>query len=689
MTDQGSSNSKPPIHTKQINLATQIFPGIGKENTENFINLFPTINQVIKHFDLGPHLADPDNTKIKRRTDESVATNQTRDQLVSLFYNSHRKKEKEKHRMSFHANFKTQVIDIYLAQGQTSKIPQMIIAGLNPSGRQQAKLHNTDNDNEEVTIDKTSAVASTFIENDFLDTHPIFAPTAVGEASITPATMEERLDEVGQTDNLETYISQMNSRDAATNSRFESQTRHLISLFTTVIANVPATIMLLVNDYQFTNAWNALLKHWIVDNDDSNVILKLELNLLTCTFNAMKHKDFIEYYNALHTQYSLYLYKVWYQHFSFEQIKEMVDTMTDAAIIFKHHTILTANNLTIPELVCEERRIIQLYNGVKGSHLQPALALFKSLHPSSNHNNIVDLKRELTKADTDLSQSRKSATIQYIPTGYTIGQISDEMKCKMCMLLKEKFAFSNLKGHPTGTPCTDANIDIITKYFTNNPHIPSSGKKPYNISDVGWGHNPKQQEKTFRGDTRGPNPNQPQQNPRSQPLPVGFDESRNCINCYRSWKAEGKDSVHRGSVWDKHASHNCREGIKYQAHHSQQIDRDSTRSQSHSLREGNDQSQRHPYPDANDQRQDVKSRGRTIFREPPGSRDYDARGPIGGYAHNTSSGKRSRSRSQPDTYSPPRQDLVSSPEEESYHFRRRSESREGNYERKRRGDKTH
>jgi hypothetical protein len=345
MNEQGSSNSKLPAYSKEMNLTKEVFPGLGKEDTENFINQFAYLNQLIKHIDLLTHLSDPNNIKIKRRDDESVSVNQPRDQLVKTFFNHHMKRQREIHRMSWNTNFDTKVITIYLGQGNTCRIPQMVILGLSPSGRQQAKLHNSLNlENPELMIHKTDEVAVDYIDNDFVFDHPIYGPPSDG-SEYTSAQLERKLDEVGQIAELETYINTITTRDASSTTRYDAQTKNLTALFTTVIANIPSNIMLLVTNYEFTNAWNALLKHWIVDNDETNVITKLEMNFLTCTFNTTKHKDFIEYYNSLHQQYALYLYKVWYAFFTFEEIKEMVDTLSDTAIMLKHKTVMQTNNL--------------------------------------------------------------------------------------------------------------------------------------------------------------------------------------------------------------------------------------------------------------------------------------------------------------------------------------------------------
>ena len=138
MSSQGTSNSKLPGQTTHtINFNTEIFPGKdGKENTANFILVFSKINQLIKQHDLGPHLADKSNTKIKKQSDRTVALNQTRDNLVTSFCGTYHKKEKEKFRIKFIENWKSLCLDIYLAQEDL--IPLMVIAGLEKSGETQA-----------------------------------------------------------------------------------------------------------------------------------------------------------------------------------------------------------------------------------------------------------------------------------------------------------------------------------------------------------------------------------------------------------------------------------------------------------------------------------------------------------------------------------------------------------------------
>jgi len=658
MTTEESSNSKLPGYPasyKQIS-DTQIFPGIGKETTENFITLFPLVNRWIKHHDLTPFLSDTHNTKIPKKSDAGTAVNRTRENLVQSYFTTQMKKMKEKHRVDFLHAFKTNSLDIYL--GQNLKIPQMVVLGFDTGGKAQAALHNRRNiAEEEITLNKNDPVVTAFIAADFLVTTTTFQEAAAGEV-ITPTTMEERLSAIGQTEALETYIANCNTREATASTRYEKQIKNLMLLFNTIIGSVSSQIMVLVNNHEFASAWTSLIHHWVVARDDTYVILQLELNLLTCTYNTTKHSDFMEYYNSLHTHYSLLLYKLWHQHFSFEQIKEMVDVMTDIGISTQHQAIMEEKNLSIPPIISEQRRMIQLLAGVKGSHLHDAQQLFQILNPQLSDTRMVDLKRTLIKADSEMAHKRQSATLQHMTLGSSVPQSSED-KCKMCILLKETYSFSNLKGHATGTPCPPNNITIMTKYFDTNPHV--SGKAQGAKTEKKYGNAPKY------GDSRGPNPNQSPGNLRSPPLlqpPAGFDPTIKCIHCYRSWQHGGRDSQTRGQEWENHGSANCKLSVKYNSNlpyhaHQSQLVAPATQQRDDNYADG--------------------SRTVHIDRDGRNQERGRSRGPIGGYAYNTGSGKRSRSRSRGDSSSPQRyrdERVTRLPSPPSTHEQRRDRNRD-------------
>jgi hypothetical protein len=394
--------------------------------------------------------------------------------------------------------------------------------------------------------------------------------------------------------------------------------------------------MTLATNLEFAKAWTRLIHHWIVHRDDSHVILQLELNVLTCTYNTSKHADFCEYYHSLHTHYTLLLYKQWHEHFSFEEIKDMCDVMTDYGIKTQHAAKFTEKGLTIPDLVCEQRRMVQLLQGVKGSHLNDAAGLFKTLHPDLSKERMLELKRYLIQADTE-STPRKSATLQYTTQGSS-NPTSDEDKCQMCLYLKNdtpEIGFTNIKGHRTGTPCPPGNMAIMATWFGLNPHI--SGKRQHKPAKGPWTKSP------GYGDSRGYNPNVPPANPRSQPSasslqpPSGFDHGKNCIHCWKSMTHGGRDATTRGREWENHSSEKCQHTVRanppYQAHSSQLVV---------------------PAHKQRDDSERASGRGRERSRK-----DERDRGPIqhAGYefaAHTTT--ERSRSRSRGDT--PPRSNKV-------------------------------
>jgi hypothetical protein len=537
------------------------------------------------------------------------------------------KKEKEKHRVSFLDKFKANSVDIYLSQ--ELKIPAIIIAGFDAVGSSQAKIHNRQHpNNAEITLTAGDDIVKAFIANDFISKSITYQPDPDG-AEITSEDMEERLNTVGQTEALETYISTCNSREATATSRYDTQTKNLMHLFTTIIGSVTSEIMTLVNNFEFAKAWTQLIHYWVVHRDETHIILQLELNVLTCTYNTAKHNDFSEYFNAIHNHYSLLLYKQWHEHFSFEQIKEMCDVMTDYGIRTQHEAKLTEKGLIIPEILREQRRVIQVLAGVKGSHLHEAQQLFQTLNLELMVNQnvrMVDLKRHLTKAESENTNVRKSATLQYITKGST-NPTSAEDKCGMCLFLKDEQTFTNIKGHLTGVPCPPGNMAIMQKWFTTNPHI--SGKAQGKAQKGGWSKPP-----TY-GDSRGNNPNVMPTGVRSQPplqAPEGFNHAAQCIHCWRSMKHGGRDSYYRGREWENHGSANCsvknnpNNNPPYQAHTSQLV------------------------APANQQRDDGYAQNRDN-RGRSRQRDDRDRGPIGGYAANATSDQRSRSRSRSETRS--------------------------------------
>jgi hypothetical protein len=331
----------------------------------------------------------------------------------------------------------------------------------------------------------------------------------------------------------------------------------------------------------------------------------------------------------------------------------MCDVMTDYGIKTQHAAKFTEKGLIIPELLCEQRRIVQLLAGVKGSHLHDAQQLYKTLHPDLSKERMLDLKTYLIKADTENSTSRRSATLQYTTQGSS-NPTSQEDKCQMCLYLKEDtpdIGFTNIKGHRTGTPCPPGNMQIMQRWFSLNPHV--SGKGQHKPAKGGWTKSP------AYGDSRGYNPNAPPANPRSQPSasslqpPSGFDHGVNCIHCWKSMKHGGRDAHVRGREWENHSSDKCQHTVRhnpsnnppYQAHNSQLV------------------------VPANQQRDDsgrvavINRDGRNRDRARSRTKDERDRGPIlhAGYeyaAHTTSERSRSRSRGEVRSNTPPHSNKV-------------------------------
>jgi hypothetical protein len=245
---------------------------------------------------------------------------------------------------------------------------------------------------------------------------------------------------------------------------------------------------------------------------------------------------------------------------------------------------------------------------------------------------MVDLKKHLNKADAENQTIRKSATLHHFTTGGSAATPSPtDEKCKMCLFLKEEISFSNLKGHITGTPCPELNIDIMNRYFGDHPHVSGKGqgvKTKSQPSGKAWGSTPTYPPKF--GDSRGPDPNRLPEKVRSRPplinAPPDFNSSVQCIHCYRSYIAGGKDSEYRGTQWRNHGSEQCRAG--YNA---------STRAPNHGS----------GYITIGTQQVNRSGRESNKHNRSPERVD---RGPIGGYAHEGTSSKRSRSRGE--SYSP-------------------------------------
>ena len=367
--------------------------------------------------------------------------------------------------------------------------------------------------------------------------------------------MKERLDRVGQTSALEERIESKRQSFVKQSQDQSVVIQNLSNFFGTTVSHLPPSVGPLVENHEFTKAWNVVLKYNLVDLDTSYLTMTLQRNILNLQYEPSTDSNFLTFCERFNMTHSLYLFHKWYSYFSFSTIRRIVDEMTDEQFIYEFSSIINTHQLTLPEMSNMANRIIQLKNAVAKTHLSEALRTTLQINPNGS---FQQLKTSLYEADNTYNGPRHNSL-----------NSSSHPQCEMCKLLsRHNIVYSN---HTTNIPCSAKAVKGLNLYLENNPKsvTRSSGSSSQTTNSTisttpsnynHYGHTATknvtdphylQQPNVVNSATVQPGKRQP------LPLPAWLDETTQCGNCYRSSLTTGMDSVQRGNEYKSHPTQNC------------------------------------------------------------------------------------------------------------------------------------
>lgn len=207
--------------------------------------------------------------------------------------------------------------------------------------------------------------------------------------------------------------------------------------------------MVLVHNSQFSAAWNKYITYQLNDLDANHVIVKLTGNIINLQFDKILDATYIQFYKRFVLVHSLYLFKLWYDYFTFEEIKVII-MAPDSDFPLTHADKVAEHYLALTHMITEKHKHSILQRSVYESHLQSALFTFDQIQSSNTtaSSSFLPLHDALTQVDrTATPADRKSATPSWEldnakPTTTT------KVNCTMCVALKE-MGIHFIKFHQT------------------------------------------------------------------------------------------------------------------------------------------------------------------------------------------------------------------------------------------------
>jgi hypothetical protein len=309
--------------------------------------------------------------------------------------------------------------------------------------------------------------------------------------------------------------------------------------------------MVLMQNYQFAAAWHKYLTYHLIDLDATHVIVKLAINLLHLQFDKNIDNNYINFYERFVLVHSLYLFKLWHMHFTFNEIKVIIMS-PDSDFLITHATKAATHNLVLPHLVCEQHKLCILQRAVHSSHLQPTLSTFDQINTSTSPS-FLSLHDALAAADRATNHSdRKSASSPGELDSDNTSTPKVKANCAMCMALKD-MGCPFIKFHPESTACPSTNIDMVRTLLVKRPPSFNASKHPSsNLNASSSSSNTTASSVTDNYDSRnqstsfGSQLNRPKNIP---PLPHNFNIYEQCKNCYWSGLDHGQHSAQRRNEW--------------------------------------------------------------------------------------------------------------------------------------------
>jgi len=118
-------------------------------------------------------------------------------------------------------------------------------------------------------------------------------------------------------------------------------------LFTTVLGDIPTDVRQLVDNRQYTKAYNLYLHFHLVVKDRSHVIIKLERNMLDLSYDTTLDTSYAAFMDRFTYTHALYLFVQWHTHFTIDDLK-LIIAGTEREFSTKHAAIIATHDLSLP-----------------------------------------------------------------------------------------------------------------------------------------------------------------------------------------------------------------------------------------------------------------------------------------------------------------------------------------------------
>ena len=492
----------------------------------------------------------------------TIQIEETRKNIISSLYTSKRAQAHLKFYEEFASNWKNQSLDVYMYYN--IEIPKLVLSGYNSTNKAKAKEFNKFAPKNDEILEVHHQRSKDFINHRFELTfeHWCYPINPITKEKETPSLecMEVRLNKIGLKIDLDALVTKAINQIRTDETSNKDIITNIKKFFSTIIhsSSYPAEVQPIIDNHQFALAWNHILKHNLVTIDQQFVTISLMSKILNTTY-TIEHKTFSQFYTTFVNNCAMYLFSEWYTHFTYNQIREICDTMTTAEFANNYSEKIQEHGLTIPPIVQLPCRQNLIYKAVQNTHLKTTVEIYKSSQPDPNQ--LQPLIQALR--DGDFRTSTKS-----FPK--TTSETSS--RCAMCAFIKTELHISNIKLHTSDNPCPSENKTILANVFNNlrqdknrrSSNPPQRNPNPTNP------YNPSRQLDNFHHQPH--QPTQPSLSSRStvvsnpstssnfQPLPNNFDELNECAHCYRSGNANppGMHSATRKAIYQNHNSRSCK-----------------------------------------------------------------------------------------------------------------------------------
>jgi hypothetical protein len=564
---QGSSNDS--LH-KPIPKRDNIYPGfdpntntLNEVSSEGFVNAYPKLIQWIAQNNLEAYLNDTNNVLIQRKDRLANQIDKSKEEIISSLYNAKRAQAFQDYYTLYVTNWKNSNIEVY--QHYNLKIPRMVHLSYNNNNKLIAKEHNKNADKNTETLEVFHQKSKDFITHRFEQSfehwqQPYNYKTGKQEEPSLNC-MEARLKKIGQDMEIIALINKSTNQLRKDESDNKDVIANIKKFFSTIIqpSSYPAEILPIIDNHQFALAWEEILKYNLVTIDKQFVTITLMRRLLDTVYSS-DHKSFSQFYTTFVNNASMYLFREWYQHFTYNEIQKICDTMTDAEFNLTHHDKIQQHALTIPAIVQLACRKTLVLRAVQNTHLQHTVHIYQSSQPKPDE--IAPLITALR--DADLQTTIKVFHKSTLPHSHN--------RCAMCSFLKNDIHITNIKLHTVDTSCPTHNTDTLTQYIQNLKHPKPQSQRRRQIDNqyipnrqIDNSYIPNRQVDTTISHHR-PSlssnasiVSNSSNASRLQPLPSGFNETIECAHCYRSGNAQpqGLYSAERKGIYHNHSSRSC------------------------------------------------------------------------------------------------------------------------------------